>query len=341
MDKKLRVAIVGCGRVAVVHIAAVAALNQARLIAFCDIKRERAAEQAAVYGGVVYDDFDTMLDKEDLDAVHLCLPHYLHTVMAKKAMEKGVNVLTEKPMSIDYPSAAECVEHAKKHSVQYGVIFQSRYNSSSQLVKKALESGRLGRVLNACSTLTWARPDEYYMESDWKGTWEKEGGGVVIDQAIHSIDLVNWLIGEPVESVSASIANRGHGIIRVEDSAEGLITFRGGIKYGFYCMNNYADNEPISIKLYCENGKVSLSYEEAEIVYNDGTAERSGKDATLKQLKGAESYWGSMHERQIDQFYNSCLGLEKLQISGEEALKTQKIINAIYESGKTGKTITF
>ena len=114
MDKKLRVAIVGCGRVAVVHIAAVAALNQAQLIAFCDIKRERAAEQAAVYGGAVYDDFDAMLEKENLDAVHLCLPHYLHTVMAKKAMEKGVNVLTEKPMSIDYPSAAEYVELAKK-----------------------------------------------------------------------------------------------------------------------------------------------------------------------------------------------------------------------------------
>lgn len=338
--KKLRVAVVGCGRVAVVHIAAIAALKQAEIAAFCDVKYERAEGQAVKFGAAAYDDFDKMLRIEKLDAVHLCLPHYLHTIMAKKAFQKGINVLTEKPMSIDYLSAAECVKMAKDRSLQYGVIFQSRYNNSSQFVKRALESGRLGRIEAACSTLTWARTEEYYRESDWKGTWEKEGGGVVIDQAIHSIDLVNWLVNDSVESVAASIANRGHAYIPVEDTAEGLIEYRSGVKYCFYCMNNYADNEPISIKLYCEKGKVNLSYEEAEISYFDGKTEHSGSVGERGQTLG-ESYWGSMHERQIDQFYNSCLGKEKLEISGEEGLKVQKIVNAIYESGKTGKTVYF
>ena len=174
--------------------------------------------------------------------------------------------------------------------------------------------------------MTWARPDSYYSESDWKGTWDKEGGGVIIDQAIHSIDLVNWIVNSEVDTLSVSMANRGHSIVKVEDSAEGLITYKNGVKYGFYCMNNYACDEPIEIKLYCENGKVVFNYDDAYIHYNDGRVEEAHQDKNNLVYDGGKDYWGFQHIKQISQFYNACLNLEPLEISGEEALKTHKII---------------
>lgn len=331
--KKLHVGIIGCGRISVRHAGAAASSKDCTIVAFCDTVRERAAALASKYGGNVYTDYKEMLDTERPDAVHICLPHYLHTEVSRYALARGINVLCEKPMSIDYESAVSTVELAESKGLLYGIIFQCRYNTSAQLVKKAIESGKLGKILSARSTLTWSRPDSYYQESDWKGTWEKEGGGVVIDQAIHSIDLVNWLVDSEAERVSCSMANRGHVSVKVEDSAEGLVTYKNGVKYGFYCMNNYACNEPIEIRLCCEKGKVIFGYDDAVIFYDDGTKEEVHQD-TSEVFEGGMNYWGYRHKRQIEQFYAACRGNEKLEISGREALKTQRLICEIYRIGR-------
>ena len=156
---------------------------------------------------------------------------------------------------------------------------------------------------------------------------------MVIDQAIHSIDLVHWLVDSEVESVSCSMANRGHKIVSVEDSAEGLITYKNGVKYGFYCMNNYGVDEPIEIKLYCEKGKVTFGYDDAYIEYFNGEKEEAHQDENTQEYEGGKDYWGFQHIRQISQFYKACLGEEPLEISGEEALKTHKLVMDIYEKG--------
>ena len=333
-NRKLRVGVIGCGRISVMHFVSIGSIEEAELIACCDIKKDRADKAAEEYGIKAYTSYEEMLEKENLDAVHLCLPHYLHSKVAVYAFEKGVHVLTEKPMDIDYESALNAVNRAKELGVTYGVIFQCRYNNSAKLVKDAVASGRLGKVISARSTLTWTRPDDYYAKSDWKGTWDKEGGGVVIDQAIHSIDLTRWVIDSEVESVCCSMANRGHKMVDVEDSAEGLVTFKNGVRYGFYCMNNYGCDEPIEIRLYCERGKVVFGYDDATITYNDGTVETAHQDENRLTYKGGKDYWGIHHVKQIRQFYNALLGREELEISGEEALKTHKLIMDIYECGK-------
>ena len=332
--KKLRVGVIGCGRISVMHFTSLSIIEDVQIVACCDIIKERAEKAAEKYGAKAYVSYEEMIHVENLDAVHLCLPHYLHSKVACYAFERGVNVLTEKPMDVDLESAEAAVQMAKEKGVFFGVIFQCRYNNSARLVKDAIESGRLGKILSARSTLTWTRPDSYYASSDWKGTWDKEGGGVVIDQAIHSIDLVNWLINSEIESVSCSMANRGHKIVDVEDSAEGLITYKNGVKYGFYCMNNYACDEPIEIRLYCENGKVVFGYDDAYIRYNNGEVEEAHQDKNLPEYQGGKDYWGFQHVRQIRQFYNAVLGREMLEISGEEALKTHRLIMKIYEIGK-------
>lgn len=334
--KKLKVGIIGCGRISVMHLSSLQKIEEAELTACCDVRIDRAEEVAAKYGARAYGDYTELLEKEALDCVHICLPHYLHSKVACAAFEKGVHVLSEKPMDVDLISAEKAVALAEKRGVLYGVIFQCRYNNSARLVKNAVLSGRLGRILSARSTLTWSRPDSYYAESDWKGTWDKEGGGVVIDQAIHSIDLVNWIVDSELETVSCSMANRGHGIVKVEDSAEGLITYKNGVRYGFYCMNNYACDEPIEIRLYCEKGKAVFGYDDACICYDDGSCEEAHQDEGVEVCEGGKDYWGFQHIRQIRQFYNACLGKEALEISGAEALKTHRLIMEIYNKGRSG-----
>ena len=176
--KKLRVAVIGCGRISVMHLVPAAVLDESELVACCDIKEERANAAAKEFGIKAYTDYKEMIDKEALDAVHICLPHYLHTKVACYAFERGVNVLSEKPMDISYEAAVNAVDLARKMGVLYGVIFQCRYNNAPQLVKKAVTSGKLGKIITVRSTLTWTRSDDYYSASDWKGTWDKEGGGI-------------------------------------------------------------------------------------------------------------------------------------------------------------------
>lgn len=332
--KKLRVAVIGCGIISGMHLEAVCALDCAELVAVCDIREERALEASKQYGGKVYTDYMEMFEKEELDAIHICLPHYLHTVVAKEAFRHGIHVLSEKPMSIKYEDAVEAVHLADQCGVQYGVIFQCRYNTPSIHIKKRIEDGRLGKVKCARVVLTWSRPDEYYSGSDWKGTWDKEGGGVIINQTIHSLDLANWFIDSEPTSIIATLSNRTHKAVEVEDTAEGMIQYANGSHMMFYASNNYPCDEPIEIRLVCEHGKAVFSYEFAELTYDDGTMESvKNQPQKIVEYSNGKEYWGLQHAVQIHQFYQSVLGNEQLQISGREALKIQKIICDIYQNG--------
>lgn len=333
---KIRVAVIGCGSISVMHLDSITALDEAELVAVCDVKKDRADAAAEKYHTTAYYDYRELFEKEKPDAVHLCLPHYLHTVVACDAFRAGIHVLSEKPQSIRYSDAVEAVALAEKCGVLYGVIFQCRYNTPSQFVKERILDGRLGRVKCGRSVLTWYRPDNYYAGSDWKGTWDKEGGGVIIDQAIHSLDLANWFIDSVPVKVQASLHNRNHAVMAVEDSAEGLIQYENGCVFGFYAMNNYLIDEPIEICLCCENGTAVLSYDEATVTYKDGSTEHvRNQPQKIVAYTGGKPYWGTQHAVQIDQFYRAVAGLEPLEISGAEALKIQKIICDIYDSNDT------
>ena len=333
--KKFKAAVIGCGNISPRHLEAITALDYVELAAVCDNKEDVANQTALKYNTKYYTDYEEMFEKEELDAVHICLPHYLHTMVSKRALQNGVNVICEKPMSIDFESAKETVELAKKLDLKYAIIFQCRYNTPSSVVKKRIEEGKLGAVKSGSTMLTWTRPDDYYSSSDWKGTWDKEGGGVIIDQAIHSIDLANWFVDSEIESVEASLHNRNHKCMAVEDTGEGLIKYKNGALISFFAMNNYAINEPIEIRLCCENGRVKLSYDDATIFYNDGSIETvKNEPQKIVTYKDGKEYWGYQHAIQIDRFYKSIAGEIPLEISGEEALKIQKIICEIYKNNK-------
>ena len=156
---------------------------------------------------------------------------------------------------------------------------------------------------------------------------------MIIDQAIHSLDLANWFIDSTPVSVQASLHNRGHKGMAVEDTGEGMIRYENGSTLFFYAMNNYLVDEPIEIRLVCENGTARLSYDEAVIRYTDQSVEAvQNQPQKIVSYTGGKPYWGSQHAVQIDQFYRALAGKEKLEISGREALRIQKIICEIYKN---------
>ena len=257
--RKLRVGIIGCGCIYKMHATPAFGLPQSELVCVCDIDEKKAIDASEYYGIHYYTDYKKMIADEHLDVVHICTPHYLHTIIAQYALTHGVHVLSEKPMGIDYEEAKKTVELAETLDLRYGVIFQCRYNDASIFVKKHIASGSLGRIISARVTLTWHRPDSYYSESNWKGTLDKEGGGVIIDQAIHSLDLMHWLIDSELKSVNANICNHHHHDILVEDVAEGFIQYKNGSNAMFWVTTNYGYDEPIEIRLYCEKGVVIMT----------------------------------------------------------------------------------
>ena len=337
----LRVGIVGCGNIFTMHATSCAHLPDAKLVGVCDIKKDRAEAAAEKYGVTAYYNYKDMIRQDVLDAVHICVPHYLHPIISRYALEQGVHVLCEKPMSINYLDGVENVLLAEKKNLVYSIIFQCRYNDTSKLIKENIENGKLGKVISARCVLTWNKPDAYYSQSDWKGTWDKEGGGVIIDQAIHSLDLANWFINDTPVQVQASIANRGHSIMEVDDTGEGLIRYKNGATLSFWAMNNYGCDEPIEIRLLCEHGKAVMSYDDAEIRFDDGTVLSVTQQPDGIYYEGGKDYWGFRHIRQIENFYHAIAQKTTPDITGEEALKIQKLICAIYESAKTGKVVSF
>jgi predicted dehydrogenase len=324
------------------HAYPVQALKNRKLAAVCDNKKDRAEAKAKEFDCTAYTDYEEMINNEQLDVVHVCTPHYLHPPMTIKALEKGCNVLTEKPMSTKYEDAVKMVETADRVGKTLGVIFQNRYNPGSVLAKKILDSGELGKVLGAKLDVTWMRTDEYYSKSDWKGTWDKEGGGVMIDQAIHTFDLLRWLVGSEMEYVDCHIENRTHKIIEVEDEADGVIKFKNGVLASFYTINYYSEDSDVHLELHCENGKIFISADAAIISMKDGRKYEAdkvpGESFSYGNVKG---YWGVSHIKQVDAFYQSLENDEKPFIDGHEALGTMKLVLGLYDSGRQKRRIMF
>lgn len=339
--KTYKAGIIGCGNIFPMHAASIGLTGTAEIAVVCDVKEDRAKQAAARYNCAYYTDYKEMIDKADIDVVHVCTPHYLHAPQVIYAAQAKKHIMTEKPMSITAEDAKAMIEACERNGVTLGVIFQNRYNPGSILIKEALEDGSLGKVLGGKCTVTWKRTDEYYSKSDWKGTWDKEGGGVLIDQAIHTMDLLRWFVNDEIDYVDAQIGNRAHEIIQVEDSAEGVIKYKNGVVTGFFAINYYSYDAPVEIELHCENGIAKMVADRGSIRYNDGTEISRDKNPneTIDYGEGVKHYWGVSHMKQIKEFYSDLANGRTPVIDGREALKTQEMIAAVYQSGKEKRRV--
>jgi predicted dehydrogenase len=340
---KFKVGIVGCGNIFPMHAQSLANTPAVELVAVCDIKPARAKAAAKKYHCRFYSDYSKMLAREKLDAVHVLTPHYLHPAMAIQALNKKINVLTEKPISIDPRDGQKMIKAAKDNRVKLAVIFQNRYSPGTKMVKEALSAGRLGKIKAAKLILSYHKPDSFYKKSDWKGRLDKEGGGVLIDQAIHFIDVLRWLIDDKVDYIEADTARRMHKFIEVEDLAEGLIKFKKGAYVCFYLINFYSFDADPEIELDCQKGRVRMVKDSARIgLYNGKVLSAKPKPGEyIDYGKGRKDYWGFCHWLQIKDFYRALKEGRQPQVSAEDALRTQALVWNIYKSARLGKRVYF
>lgn len=337
---KIKAAIIGCGAIFPMHAVSIGLVEDAELVAVCDIKEQRAREKAEEFGCRAYTDYKEMIDKEKPDTVHICLPHFLHAPVSCYAMEHGCDVICEKPMALNEEQGKMMLECAKKNSRKLSIIFQNRYNDISVALKNEMETGRPGKVLGARSCINWYRSEPYYSESDWRGRLETEGGGVVVNQAIHTFDLMLWLSGlEPAE-IDANISTRAHNI-EVEDSAEGIVKFEGGALGSFWYTNYYPYDRPVEVEIKCENAVLKIEDKEAYITYNGEEAKVIKADESkIVSYGNAKEYWGVSHNRQIADFYDFVRSGKQMFVTAEDAFKTHRAMCALLRSGRENKTIT-
>lgn len=327
-----RVGIVGCGGIAHVHAQVLEHMEDMELAAFADIRPERAEEFADRLGGNAYASLKETLEKEKLDALHICTPHHLHVPMAIEALEKGLDVVMEKPPAISKEQQAQLREVLEKHPErQLGVSFQNRYNPGTQLVRRFLTEKIYGKVLGARAFVTWKRDVPYYTESGWRGTWKTEGGGVLINQSIHTLDLLRYLLGEP-KSVEGRVVNHHlKEVIEVEDTAEAYIEFPDCHAL-FYATTAYCTDSPVVVEIVCENAVLRIEGDEVTVAEN-------GKKPVKQEFPPlphvGKNCWGASHQALIGDFYRCLENGTHFGIDFEEACRTLNLMLGIYESNES------
>ena len=327
---ELRSAIVGCGGIAQVHARALSEMPEAELTAFADVIPERAEAMAGKYGGRAYSSLDELLDHEKIDVLHICTPHYLHTPMARQAAELDINVFTEKPPVIDRQQWTEFKQLGDK--VRVGICFQNRYNGSTRALKDLLSTGEPGKVLGSRGFVTWRRDAPYYTESGWRGALSTEGGGALINQAIHTLDLMAYFLG-PGQVLGASLSNRHlKGIIEVEDTLEAALDF-GDARGLFYAATAYSLDAPIIFELACENATLRLEGERFTRIWRDGRMEQEDYTAPDPTVPG-KSYWGSSHRRCIEDFYRCIMSGERFPNDIPGVSDTIELMLSVYEAAR-------
>ncbi len=326
--KVFRVGIVGCGGIAQTHAAALDASDGVELVAAADIRIERAQAMAERYGAKPYVSLEEMLQSETLDAVHICTPHHCHVPMAQLCAEHGVAVFMEKPPVISYEQW-EALCHLQHH-VPVGVCFQNRYNANYRDVQRMVSGGELGKVTGARAFVTWRRDESYYTADEWRGHWETEGGGALINQAIHTLDQMLGILGMP-DGIVCHMANEHlKGCIEVEDTVEARFTF-GDAAAVFYATTAYAGNAPVMLEFQCEKATMRLEDGELHIRWNDGR--RETRTYTQPETLG-KGYWGNGHSACIGDFYEALRTGRTIPNNVASVENTALTVLEMYRQGK-------
>ena len=329
--KMLKSVIIGCGAISHTHINSIKENNLGIITAVCD-KDEEKAKKASTQAGCekYYTDYKKMLSECSADVVHICTPHFLHAEMAVYAMEHGFDVYLEKPCAMTSKEAKEIEKASERTGKKVCVSFQNRLVKTTAAAKSIMQSGRLGKLLGMKGIVTWQRNGAYYTESDWRGKWSTEGGGVLMNQSIHTLDLL-YYFGGKVKDVRGSVALRKNAdIIEVEDTAEATIWFENGVSAIFYATNCHTVSNPAELELVLEKGSLIISN---DILYenSDGHIREAAENTGIAVGK---SVWGSGHIAMIGNFYKVLCGEKAEYCDISDAYAVLEIIEKIYETSK-------
>lgn len=345
LDRDVRFGIVGCGAISPWHANGIAGAEGASLVAVCDCIREKAEKLAGGNGHIkIYTDYSEMLGDPNVDAVCICTPSGMHADMAVLAAKAGKHVLSEKPADITLENIDRMIAACREANVKLGVIFQRRTSRLWRAVKKTIESGGLGRIVLGDAYCKYFRGQKYYDSGEWRGTWHLDGGGALMNQGVHIIDMLRWIMG-PVDTV---FAYTGHLVrnIEVEDTAVAAIKFANGafgVLEGATSVNPGLDHR---VEFHGEKGTIRIEGEKivewsvpgVELCVGEGSGGVDIKAGTSASSPTSVDIEG--HLLQIEDLASAIREDRAPLVTGEEARKAVEVILAIYKSSKTGMPVT-
>jgi len=334
----VRIALLGCGRISRNHLEAIEKVEGLTLVAVADTDRARADAVGAEQGVPAFGSLEAMLAAVPSDLVSICTPSGLHPQHGIVAARGGRHVLTEKPMAISLDAADQLVQACDAAGVHLFVVKQNRLNPPIQLLKRAVDKGRFGRLYMANVTVRWTRPQEYYDAEPWRGTWEFDGGAIM-NQASHYVDLMQWLVG-PVESVMAKTATQARRI-EAEDSGVAVMRFRSGaLGVLEVSVLTYPRNLEGSITLLGEKGSVKIGGTAVNRVEHWSFADYDDDDKLIDAANTSPpTVYGFGHEGYYRNVLDVLRGHARADTDGRAGRKSLELILGIYESAKTGREV--
>lgn len=327
--KTFRVAVIGCGAISGNHINGI--LNAGNEIcALCDIVPEQARASVEKYhlGDVaIYTDYVEMLEREKPDSVHICTPHYLHAPMCVEALKRNINVLCEKPLSINMDQLHAVLEAERASKARLGVCHQNRFEKNMIWVMDFIKEHG---VKSAVGLVSWKRDEAYYRSGAWRGTILEEGGGVMINQALHTLDLLMHICGMPTHVIS-HISNDYHkDYIEVEDTAVAHFELADGVRYHFYATNNATADLPVQLQFVTKDNKKVFATN--NIITVDDELITVAETESLANHMVGKAVWGTGHAVLINDFYRSIEEGTPFRIPGMEGAKVIQLILSMYHS---------
>ena len=339
------IGIVGAGMIAPFHLEAIKGLPNARAMGIMDHGSGKGRAIAPDLDPTGADDLDVFLARDDIDVITIATPSGTHLDIALAAAAAGVHCIVEKPIEITLERIDRMIAAHDAAGTVLGGIFNNRYTDSAQLLKRTVEAGRFGTLTFAGTTGPWWRDPEYYSSSDWKGTWALDGGGALMNQGIHSVDQLQWLVDSPVTSVSGRIATIAHPSIEVEDTGAATLQFENGALGSIACTTSMWPGHFRTLTLAGTDGTAVLADEGLLFwQFRDETAEDDAIRGELLTLPGAgigasnpsAGVDARGHQAVFADFLRALELGEAPAIDGHEARKAVAIIRAIYESSERG-----
>jgi UDP-N-acetyl-2-amino-2-deoxyglucuronate dehydrogenase len=338
-NRRIRIAVVGCGRIAVNHFGAIEAhKDHLQLVGVCDTERKALQAAEVTYKVMGFDSLSELLNATDADVITLCTPSGLHPEQAIQVARAGRHVMTEKPMATRWNDGLRMVRACDDADVHLFVVKQNRRNATLQLLKRAVDRKRFGRIHMVTINVFWTRPQSYYDSAKWRGTWEFDGGALM-NQASHYVDLVDWLIG-PVESVQAYVATLARNI-QVEDTATVGVRWRSGALGSInVTMLTYPKNLEGSITIIGEKGTVRIGGVAVNEIQAWEFEDQQPEDEEVKSANyETTSVYGFGHPLYYDNVVKSLRGEAEPETDGREGLRSLELLIASYLSARDGRRV--
>jgi predicted dehydrogenase len=338
--------IVGCGMISGFHAKAIADVKGAKLVACFDTREESATKFAAEFGCQPYNKLEAMLANPKVDIVTIATPSGAHMEPAVAAAKAGKHVIVEKPLEITLKKCDRIIDACEKAGVQLGAIFPSRFHDSSVKLKRAIDAGRFGTLTLGDAYVKWFRTQAYYDSGAWRGTWALDGGGALMNQAIHSVDLLTWLMG-PVVEIQANAATLAHVRIEVEDAVVATLRFANGALGVLEATTAAYPGYLKRVEIHGSEGSAVL--EEEDLKAWDFAKPRKEDKAILDEMQKHKSTGGGAsdpaaighhgHTMQFRDFVDAVKKDRPPAVDGHEGRRSVEIILGVYKAAETGKPV--